>query len=279
MPDPHGTEQSKPQPAPVETQTVRSADGTQIGFARIGFGPVPLVIVHAALNSAKQWLSVAEALAEHCTCYVMDRRGRGRSGDAEAYVFDREIEDIIAVLQAAGPDAFLMGHSSGAVYALEAARRQSIAGLVLYEPPLHVQRQFKEIFDRIRPLMQQERFDDAVTLFFREEAGVPEEQLSVLRSTPLWRHMVKLAPTADREWEALLEAGLKVERFREVSTPTLLLTGTLTKDHTSFATKALQRTLPDAQTVLLEGQAHSAHRAAPELVATEVADFIGAVRP
>ncbi|HSM56058.1 MAG TPA: alpha/beta hydrolase [Candidatus Sulfomarinibacteraceae bacterium] len=274
MPDPDHIEDIERESVAVKTQTVRSEDGTRIGFAKVGSGPVPLVIVHGALNSAEQWLSVAKALAEPCTCYVMDRRGRGRSGDAAAYDFEREIEDIAAVLQAAGPEAFLLGHSSGAIYALEAARRQSIEGLALYEPPLHFQRQFEEIFERIRPLMEQEQFNEAVVLFYREEAGVPEEQLSVLRSTPLWRHMVALAPTAHREWEALLEAGLTVERFREVSEPTLLLTGTVTQDHTSFATRALEATLPDARVVLLEDQAHAAHRMAPELVAKEVADFM-----
>ena len=277
MPDSDRSEEMEMENALIETHTVRSADSTRIGFAKIGSGPAPLVIVHGALNSAEQWLSVAQALAEHCTCYVMDRRGRGRSGDGTAYVFDREIEDIAAVLQVAGPDAFLLGHSSGAIYALEAARRQPIAGLVLYEPPLHLQRQFKEIFERIRPLMQQERFNDAVALFYWEEAGLPEEQLSALRSTPLWTQMVTLAPTAHREWEALLETGLTVERFGEISVPTLVLTGTVTEDHTSFVTRALRSTLPDARIELLDDQAHAAHRMAPGLVARKVTDFLLAV--
>lgn len=264
--------------AEPKLETVYSADGTQIGVTKVGSGPVPLVIVHGALNSGDDWLPVATAMAEHCTCFVMDRRGRGQSGDGADYAFDREAEDIEAVLEAAGGGAYLLGHSSGAIYALEAARRQSIAGLILYEPPLHLERQFRGIFERIRPLMQEERFEDAVALFFREEAGMPEEQLSALRSTPVWSRMVALASTAHREWEAMLEADLTVDRYRDLSVPTLLLTGTVSADHPSFGTRALEATLPDSRTAMLDGQAHSAHRMAPEVLARVVTDFLVEVR-
>lgn len=56
--------------------------------------------------------------------------------------------------------------------------------------------------------------------------------------------------------------------------PTLLLAGTETKDHPSFAVEALESLLPDARTVLLEGQGHGAHVGAPDLVARAVADFV-----
>lgn len=256
---------------------VRSADGTRIGFAQVGSGSLPLVIVHGALTGADQWLPVATAMAEHCTCYVMDRRGRGRSDDGADYALEREVEDIEAVLDAAGPGAYLLGHSSGAIYALEAARRRPVAGLVLYEPPIHMRRRFDAIFERIQPLIEEGRNDDAVALFFREEAGVPDEQLSIMRTTDLWGEMVALAPTALREWAALLEAGLTVERYGDLSMPTLLLTGTMTQDHPSFATRELDATLPDTRIVTLDGQAHAANRMAPDLLAREVTEFMLAV--
>lgn len=118
-----------------QERAVRSADGTRIGYATVGAGP-PLVIAHGAWARAAAWWDVAEALADDHTCLVMDRRARGGSGDGADYSFDREIEDIAAVLGAAGPDAALLGHSSGAIYALEVALRVGVSRLVLYEPPL-----------------------------------------------------------------------------------------------------------------------------------------------
>lgn len=52
----------------------------------------------------------------------MDRRGRGGSGDASTYAIDREFEDVVAVVEAAGEPASLLGHSFGAVCSLEALR-------------------------------------------------------------------------------------------------------------------------------------------------------------
>jgi hypothetical protein len=48
----------------------------------------------------------------------------GASGDTPPYAVEREIEDIAAVIGIAGGSAFLYGSSSGAVLALEAARRK-----------------------------------------------------------------------------------------------------------------------------------------------------------
>lgn len=60
-----------------------------------------------AWNWAEHWLGVAEELADAHTCWVMDRRARASSGDGDDYSFDHEIDDIAAVLAAAGPDGGL----------------------------------------------------------------------------------------------------------------------------------------------------------------------------
>src|SRR5206468_4061749 len=111
--------------AELRSQTVRSADGTSIGFVTVGSGP-SLVFVPGAFGTAEHWLPVAVEMADQYTGYVIDRRSRGRSGNGADYSFDREIEDIEAVLHVAGPGAHLLGHSSGGIYALEAARRLPI---------------------------------------------------------------------------------------------------------------------------------------------------------
>jgi pimeloyl-ACP methyl ester carboxylesterase len=89
-----------------------AADRIDDDVHSVGSGP-PLVLVHGAWNWADHWLGVAERLAGSCTCSVLDRRGRGSSGDGDSYSFDREIEDIAAVVEAVGPGTSLLGHSSG----------------------------------------------------------------------------------------------------------------------------------------------------------------------
>ena len=117
--------------------SVHSKDGTAIGYLRLGEGP-PLVMVHGSLAVAEAWSAVANLLADSFTCYLMDRRGRGRSGDAPEYSIEREYQDIAAVLRAAGAKPHLIGHSYGAVCALGAALETPIDKLILYEPPAGV---------------------------------------------------------------------------------------------------------------------------------------------
>lgn len=255
---------------------VRSCDGTQIGYLRVGSGPA-LVMVHGAWSSGDAWLEVARLLAGRWCCYLMDRRGRGRSGDGADYGIDREIEDIEAVREVAGPNARLLGHSSGAIYALEVARRASVSGLVLYEPPLRWRGERAASFlQRFRAEVDAGRLEAAATRFFREEARLGEDELSLLQSTPTWPQMVARARTCVREWEAILGAGLREERYRDVSVPTLLLAGTETTGHPSFATSQLDEVLPDARTAMLPGQGHMANHAVPGMVARTVSSFLGA---
>jgi pimeloyl-ACP methyl ester carboxylesterase len=122
-----------PRPALVE---VRSADGTIIGYQRVGTGPA-VVLLHGAGQSSANLTRLARALSAAFTVYVPDRRGRGRSGPyGEFRGLSTEIEDLSAVLDASGASR-LFGLSSGAVVAIEAALvRPDIARLALYEPPL-----------------------------------------------------------------------------------------------------------------------------------------------
>ncbi|MCZ7544560.1 MAG: alpha/beta fold hydrolase [Anaerolineae bacterium] len=116
-------------------EKVRSQDGTPIAYHRNGEGP-PLVLVHGAIASHARWAAITPALAQRYTVYAIDRRGRGESGDAESYAMAREFEDVAAVVDAIGEGVNLLGHSFGALCALEAALlTPHVRRLIAYEPP------------------------------------------------------------------------------------------------------------------------------------------------
>lgn len=259
----------------LREHTVDSSDGTQIGVVTVGSGR-PLVLVHGAWNWGEHWQGVAEALAQSHSCWVMDRRARGSSGDGDDYSFDCEIADIAAVLEVAGPDASLLGHSSGAIYALEAALRTQVERLVLYEPPLRWAERGDpaNLVDRIRRLLGEGKPEEAAELFFREEGRLDDEGIAFLKKLPEWGQMVALAPICVREWDAILDAHLSVDRYGELSTPTMLLAGSENLDHPSMATESLSATLPDVRSVVLDGHGHMAHRIDPNLVARKVRAFL-----
>src|SRR5919108_1313746 len=101
-------------------ETVPSKDGTEIAFDRIGGGP-PVVLVSGGSVDRGSHAGLAQELAADFTVLNYDRRGRGPSGDTPPYAIEREVEDIEAVIQAAGGEAALYGSSSGAVLAMDAA--------------------------------------------------------------------------------------------------------------------------------------------------------------
>ena len=79
-------------------------------------------------------------LSEHYAVFAYDRRGRGESGPGSSpFAVQREVEDLVAVLEAAGPDAFVVGASSGAALVLEALRAGvPVRKVALYEAPFIV---------------------------------------------------------------------------------------------------------------------------------------------
>jgi pimeloyl-ACP methyl ester carboxylesterase len=106
----------------MATQTLISTDGTTIVYERRGNGAA-LILIDGALCSRAFGPSakLASLLAQHFTVYTYDRRGRGESGNTLPYSTSREVEDIAALIDVAGGLASLLGLSSGAALALEAA--------------------------------------------------------------------------------------------------------------------------------------------------------------
>lgn len=255
---------------------VLSADGTPIGFVELGSGP-PLVIVHGSVGTGEHWMAVAMHLAGRFTCHVMDRRGRGRSGDASEHAIEREAEDVRAVLEAAGPGAHLLGHSYGAICALEAARDAPPARLVLYEPPLLVgASQAERLATRYAEMIDRGEVEEALAFFLREGPEIPDEGIAALRTTPIWPQMVAVAPTLTREARAIGRIDGDFERYRGIAVPTLLLVGRLSSKGLQDASRRLEEVLPDARTLWLEDQAHVANMVAPDAVARGVAGFLSA---
>ena len=114
---------------------VTSKDGTRIAYERQGAGPAVVLVGGAAVTRSEN-AGLAAELASRFTTYNYDRRGRGDSGDTQPYALAREIEDLEAVIAAAGGTAHLYGVSSGGALALEATAAGVPAGRVaVYEVP------------------------------------------------------------------------------------------------------------------------------------------------
>jgi pimeloyl-ACP methyl ester carboxylesterase len=253
---------------------VQSRDGTTIAFDRTGDGP-PLVLVDGALSHRRlgPTARLAEPLAAGFTVFAYDRRGRGESGHTPPYAVAREVEDLAAVIDAAGGQAAVFGLSSGAALALEAAASGlAITKLVLYEPPYDVEPgEDRAYIERLHELLAAGRNGDAVE-WFLSNAGVPSEALAGMREQPEWPLFEAVAPTLAYDHAVLGDGAVPRDRAARVSAPTLVANGGESPDFFAQAARATAAAIPGARHRVLEGQAWGRYE--PTALAPMLADFL-----
>ena len=235
------------------------------------------MLIHGAAADHGRWAPVLPALEERYTVLAIDRRGRGQSGDADDYALEREYEDVAAVVEWAGEAVNVLGHSHGGVCALEAALlTDRIGKLVLYEPPLGFLVSPPEVVQRLQALLDAGERDELLAYFMREVAGLPPEQIELLRSLPAWEGRLAAAHTIPREERVNREYAFDPDRFRELRVPTLFLEGGDSPDPFKAAGEALRTALPDCRVVVMAGQRHAAMDTGTELFIAEVLGFLEA---
>ena len=260
----------------AEPEQVISADRTPIAVWRSGEGP-PLVLVHGTAADHGRWAPVLPALQERFTVLAIDRRGRGRSGDAQPYALEREFEDVTAVVEWAGERVDVLGHSHGGVCALEAALlTDRVRRLVLYEPPMGIVGWPAHVADRLKTLLAAGKRDELLAFFMHEVAGLPLEQIGLMRSLPAWEGRLAAAHTIPREERANREYAFDPDRFRGLDVPTLLLEGGDSPNAFAVAGDAVRAALPDCRVAVMPGQRHAAMDTGTELFNAEVLSFLGA---
>jgi pimeloyl-ACP methyl ester carboxylesterase len=255
--------------------TVQSKDGTPIAYERSGSGP-SLVLVHGTTADHTRWRPILPALAERFTVYAVDRRGRGGSGDATTYAVDREYEDIATVVDSIGGQVDLLAHSYGALVSMEAALQTSnIRKLILYEPPFSTGEPMYPPGARqnLQRLYDEGDMEKLLMAFMTEVVRMPPLDVEALRNDASWPTRLALAPTIPRE-TSNEDYAFEPERFRSLTTPTLLLMGSESPRFLQKPCEALAEVLPNARLVVLEGQGHAAMNTAPELFLREVLGFL-----
>ncbi|MET0727550.1 MAG: alpha/beta hydrolase [Acidimicrobiales bacterium] len=129
-------------PAGMERLSLRAADGTPIGAAKLGSGSTAVVLVHGSGQDLCDWLPFATRVADlGVTVVPYDLRGRGASGGSktETDPLPGDLASVVDTLREDGADrVVLAGTSLGAATALAASGRISppVDGVVAVSPPL-----------------------------------------------------------------------------------------------------------------------------------------------
>jgi pimeloyl-ACP methyl ester carboxylesterase len=246
---------------------VTSADGTRIAYTATGTGPALIYVMGATAYRAVDQLGgpLAAALGDRVPLITYDRRGRGESTDTLPYAVEREIEDIAALIDAAGGRASLLGLSSGAVLATEAAATGlPVDKLALYEPPFVTD---PTVFppppaDYIATLDAFTARGDkgGAVAYFMSTVGVPPEQIEGMRASPFWPMMEPIGPTIAYDGRVMFGAYYTEHRFPErwqrITQPTLVIHGDASFPFIPGAAAAVTAALPNATTRVLPGQGH-----------------------
>ena len=254
-------------------QTTTSKDGTTIGFDRLGDGP-PVVLISGGSVDRSSNAQLAMELSKGFTVFNYDRRGRGDSGDTPPYAVQREVEDLEAVIEAAGGSAGVYGSSSGAALGLEAAAAgASVTKLALWEPPYILDPNMRPPSDQVErynEFLESGRRGDAVEYFMTKVVGLPPEFAAHARTEPWWAAQEALAHTLAYDATIMGDYSVPTERAASVTIPTLVVAGGADMPWMRETAAALGDVLPNGQIRMLDGQGHNVD---PTVLAPMLAEF------
>lgn len=253
-----------------------SKDGTPIAYTTRGEGS-PLILVHGTGIDHTYWDPIMPGLERHFTVAVLDRRGRGESGDTPPYSIQREFEDIAAVVDMLDGPVDLLGHSYGALCSLEASLlTENVRRMILYEPPIYTSINIPyppDALDVYNKYLREGRNEEALLMVY-DIGNAPRDEVDLLRSQPNWRSRLLSAPTIPRELFGARGYKFDPDRFRSMTVPTLLLLGMESTPFYKAATEAVHASLPNSRILVLPGHRHEAVITAPDLVLHEVLEFL-----
>lgn len=237
---------------------VRSPDGTTISYERSGSGPA-VVIVYPSLQDRElgSFHGLRDLLAADFTVHLYDRRGHADSGGTAPDAVQREVEDLGALIEAAGGSASVFGYSAGALLALHAAASGlAIPKLALLEPPIAADE------DRAAQAVFVAELTDRIVAGRREAAlehfltgiGMPPEVLDGLRGTPAWTVMQAVAPRLLHD--CALSQASSVDLLAAVPAPTLVLDSAASDATLTAMAATVAAALPNGSHRTLLGEWH-----------------------
>lgn len=235
-----------------------------------------ILVVHGGMGDSDSWKRVTDQLRDRFRTVRLHRRQYQMDVPRRVSIAD-EVDQVREA--AAGLERpLLVGHSSGAVVALEAAAAdpELYSGLVLYEPPIVLDEPLGR--DKIVPAraaLQRGKHGTAFAIFLRDVVGM----------NPLLCRVIGLVMNRQPEFrdrierqlddnDAIDDLGNRLVAYREINLPVLLLGGDKSPAHLGARLDALQQTLPGARRMTMHGQGHNAERTAPGRVAGAVTRFV-----
>lgn len=250
-------------------------NGVRTAFEVTGSGP-PLLMLHGAEGSRRQFTAVAPLLREHFTVITYDQRDCGDTVGPEvpATLIDLA-DDARALLEAIGhPQAFVFGTSFGGRVAQALAVRHAgaVHRLVLgstWPLPVSIATANPHVAQRIHQLraLLPESAEALAELFFPP---------AFLAEQPRFKAHFRSAParSARSDRRAAVVGDQPDLDLARIGCPTLLLAGDLDRVVPPELTLSLGDAIRDTRAVTFPGVGHLATAQAPQLLARQLTEFL-----
>ena len=208
------------------------------------------------------------------TLHVYDRRGHGDSTPRGPYLSLRqEVADLRDVLRETGSSAVL-AHSSGALVALELARRRELDGLALYDPGVCLDGSLP--YEWVPELLVAVKArDDALAMSIISRGfGRP----AWMAPLPLWIRLtlvqVFLRSARGRMYRAQLDTGMSEllqviahdcspQTYAAIRAPLWIGVGSTSQGHYLGTAELLHAAVPGSRMTIIEGSRHGEHGLPP----------------
>ena len=237
----------------------------------------PILVLHGGMGDSESWVRVTDLLRDRFRTVRLHRRQYQLDVPRKVTMAD-EVRQVRAVAGTLGCPV-LVGHSSGAVLALEAlaADPDLYAGAVLYEPPLVVDEVLGgPKLEPARTAVAKGKPGTALAIFLRDVVRI-NPVMATLAGFLINRRPDKLGGRVERQLDdndAIDALGNRLDAYAEIDVPVLLLAGDRSPAHLGTRLDALQRVLPHSRRVTMHGQGHIAERTAPDRVARAISTFL-----
>ncbi|HTT38891.1 MAG TPA: alpha/beta hydrolase [Burkholderiales bacterium] len=242
--------------------------GSRVEYLELGNGE-PVVLLHSSGSSSAQWHTLAEQLSERYQAIVPDLYGYGGTGNwpgGRPFHLDCEAEIVLALLAHVNEPVHLVGHSYGGAIALHLAGSclDLVRSLTLIEPAaFHLLRgmdsaalaEITGIGNAVRRAVVRGEYVSGFERFADYwSAPAAYADVPAYKRYAMAAHLPKIA----LEFHATLNEPTRLEDFRWITAPTLLLCGTTSPSPARRVCDLLARILPHARVKCITGAGHMA---------------------
>jgi pimeloyl-ACP methyl ester carboxylesterase len=229
----------------------------------------PILVVHGGMSDEWPWIRVADTMVTRHRVVLLRRRlYRLDLPSRPERAMTDQVAEVLKVARGLGQPCVVVGHSSGAIIALEAlaADPSPFAGGVLYEPPapltdLPIGK--PTTLPRARAALARGRVGRAMQIFLHDAVQVSPWVSALTPAMTLLPGVRRYVPRQIDDLESIVALGVRSDAYADIDRPLWFLTGETSPTHLRQRCERLAANHPRAGLITLPGVGHGANQSRP----------------